>query len=248
MLIMVGYNLFPFIPTRELTYLWYVSYALFFTLLHLSINGYVAEYLWPRDTAVLPYLTPLFISVSGVFSVLFTRQILGLHTVRCLRVFPETANGNTVLPAARHVHDRCHSRPARPVHYCHARSHLQHAHRIVNLTYCGTRLLLHNFFTAYPMQIFSAAEVTLFSLALGDRLNQPREDSLNLQQVRAAMLRPATLLRRLRRSSRLHGITASTATENESVEKALPRSVNLSIPGLVGGWICKDKNHQPRYR
>ncbi|HNL10608.1 MAG TPA: 7TM diverse intracellular signaling domain-containing protein [Turneriella sp.] len=209
MLIMVGYNLFLFLSTRELTYLWYVSYVLFFTLLHLSINGYVAEYLWPRHLPVLPFLTPLFISVSGVFSVLFTRQILGL---RGLRGHMETLSGIllglfliAVLAA-----------PLAPYTVAMRAATYSTLIAILGLTYCGTRRLLqgqksarffllgwlalytgiaamllrnlgilpHNFFTAYAMQIFSAAEVTLFSLALGDRLNQLREDSLKLQQVR----------------------------------------------------------------
>lgn len=209
MLIMVGYNLFLFLSTRELTYLWYVSYVMFFTLLHLSINGYVAEYLWPRDLSVLPFLTPLFISVSGVFSVLFTRQILGLHTVRGhMEILSRLLLALFMIAVV--------AAPLAPYTIAMRAATFSTLIAILGLTYCGIRRLLqgqksarffllgwlalytgiaamllrnlgilpHNFFTAYAMQIFSAAEVTLFSLALGDRLNQLREDSLKLQQVR----------------------------------------------------------------
>lgn len=208
MFIMVGYNLFLFLSTREGAYLWYVCYAFTFTLLHLSINGYIAEYAFPRQRPLPHLLTPFFISSAGVFSVLFTRKIIGLDATtghlntlsRILAVlFAVAVLAAFVAP---------YSIAMRAATYSTLIS-------ILGLTYCGIRrlidgqrgaryfllgwlalyvgiaamllrnlgLLPHNFFTAYAMQIFSAAEVMLFSLALGDRFNQLREDSLKLKEV-----------------------------------------------------------------
>lgn len=209
MFIMVGYNFFLFLATRDRAYLWYVCYAFTFTLLHLSINGYIAEYVWPRDKPLPHLFTPLFISVSGVFSVLFTRKILALEVVRghmdllsriLFLLFASAVAAAFVAP---------YTMAMRAATYATLIS-------IAGLTYCGIRrwlqgqrsarfflmgwgalyagiaamllrnlgILSHNFFTAYAMQIFSAVEVTLFSLALGDRLNQLREDSQKLQEVK----------------------------------------------------------------
>lgn len=209
MFIMVGYNLFLFLATRDQAYLWYVCYAFTFTLLHLSINGYIAEYAFPRQQPLPPLFTPLFISVSGFFSVLFTRKIIGLDTVTGFMNHLSRALAMLFALSILTAFVAPYTIAVRTATFSTLIS-------ILGLTYCGVVRLMqgqrsaryfllgwvalytgiasmllrnlgvlpHNFFTAYAMQIFSAAEVMLFSLALGDRFNQLREDSLKLQEVR----------------------------------------------------------------
>lgn len=209
MFIMVGYNLFLFLATRDQAYLWYVCYAFSFTLLHLSINGYIAEYAFPKQRPLPPLLTPLFISVSGFFSVLFTRKIIGLDTITGFMNHLSRILTGVFLISILSAFVAPYNIAVRIATFSTLIS-------ILGLTYCGVMRLLqgqrsaryfllgwlalytgiasmllrnlgvlpHNFFTAYAMQIFSAAEVMLFSLALGDRFNQLREDSLKLQEVR----------------------------------------------------------------
>ncbi|MFO1470413.1 MAG: 7TM diverse intracellular signaling domain-containing protein [Turneriella sp.] len=209
MFIMVGYNLFLFLATRDQAYLWYVCYAFTFTLLHLSINGYIAEYAFPRQQPLPPLFTPLFISVSGFFSVLFTRKIIGLDTVtgfmnhlsRALALlFAGSILTAFVAPYTIAVRTATFTTLISifGLTYCGV-VRLMHGQRsaryfllgwgalytgIASMLLRNLGVLPHNFFTAYAMQIFSAAEVMLFSLALGDRFNQLREDSLKLQEVR----------------------------------------------------------------
>lgn len=209
MFIMVGYNLFLFMATRDQAYLSYVCYAFTFTLLHLSINGYIAEYAFPRQQPLPPLFTPLFISVSGFFSVLFTRKIIGLDTVagfmnhlsRALALlFAASILTAFVAPYTIAVRTATFSTliSILGLTYCGV-VRLMHDQRsaryfllgwgalytgIASMLLRNLGILPHNFFTAYAMQIFSAAEVMLFSLALGDRFNQLREDSLKLQEVR----------------------------------------------------------------
>ncbi len=209
MFIMVGYNLFLFLATRDRAYLWYVCYAFTFTLLHLSINGYIAEYVFPHQRPLPPLFTPLFISVSGFFSVLFTRKIIGLDNIpgfmnNLSRVFAALFTGSIIsaFVAPYNVAVRIASFTTLitilGLTYCGV-VRLMHGQRsaryfllgwgalytgIVSMVLRNLGILPHNFFTAYAMQIFSAAEVMLFSLALGDRFNQLREDSLKLQEVR----------------------------------------------------------------
>lgn len=208
MFIMVGYNLFLFLATRETSYLWYVCYALCFTMLHLSINGYIAEYAFPRQKPLPHLFTPFFISSAGFFSVLFTRKILGLDALGGYLNRLSVILALLFATAVAAAFFAPYTMAMRAATYATLIS-------ILGLTYCGIRRLMdgqrsaryfllgwlslyagisamllrnlgilpHNFFTAYAMQIFSATEVMLFSLALGDRFNQLREDSLKLKEI-----------------------------------------------------------------
>lgn len=209
MFIMVGYNLFLFLSIRDQSYFWYVCYALSFTLLHLSINGYIAEYAVPAQRPVPPFLTPLFISLSGIFSVLFTRKIIGLDQLS--GYLNHLSRGLALLFVGAII-----AAFLAPYNIAMRVATFSTLISIMGLTYCGVVRLLqgqksaryfllgwgalytgiasmllrnlgilpHTFFTAYAMQIFSAAEVMLFSLALGDRYNQLRDDSLKLKEVK----------------------------------------------------------------
>ncbi|HMP28302.1 MAG TPA: 7TM diverse intracellular signaling domain-containing protein, partial [Saprospiraceae bacterium] len=63
MLLMILYNLFIYFSTKDISYIYYVLYGTFITLLNASLSGYGFEYLWPN----LPYINK-FQDFMGVLS------------------------------------------------------------------------------------------------------------------------------------------------------------------------------------
>lgn len=70
-LAMVFYNLFLFITVRDFSYLYYVLFVFSFGALHLSLDGYLYQYLWPLergyDFRINFWLTHLTVIFAGLF-------------------------------------------------------------------------------------------------------------------------------------------------------------------------------------
>ena len=70
-LAMVFYNLFLFSTVRDFSYLYYVLFVFSFGTLHLSLDGYLYQYLWPLergyDFRVNFWLTHLTVIFAGLF-------------------------------------------------------------------------------------------------------------------------------------------------------------------------------------
>ncbi|HAS42923.1 MAG TPA: hypothetical protein DCS93_20755 [Microscillaceae bacterium] len=75
MLIMILYNLFIYLRTREVAYLYYVLYALNLTLMIAIMAGHAQEFLWPNHPEWDNYgrIPIIFI---GVFTILFANRFL----------------------------------------------------------------------------------------------------------------------------------------------------------------------------
>lgn len=81
MTVMILYNLFIYLSVRERTYLYYISYISCSTLFQTSMQGYSFEYFWPNST-IWTNLNIPFISVTTlIFASLFTRSILRTKTL-----------------------------------------------------------------------------------------------------------------------------------------------------------------------
>ncbi|WP_299463762.1 7TM diverse intracellular signaling domain-containing protein [uncultured Microscilla sp.] len=79
MIIMILYNLFIYISTRELAYLYYVCYVFSLTLLTATMAGHSQEFLWPNYPTLDEYNFLLLVLI-GYFSILFANRFL--HTKR----------------------------------------------------------------------------------------------------------------------------------------------------------------------
>lgn len=78
MVVMVFYNLFIYLSVRERSYLYYISYIATFTLFQASLQGYSFEYFWPNNTWWANVNIPFVGVLSLFFAALFARHIL--HT------------------------------------------------------------------------------------------------------------------------------------------------------------------------
>lgn len=213
LLSMAIFNLLVFMSTRDINYLWYVSYIVFFGLLQFTINGLAFEHFWPEQ----PWWNNRAISVfmaMGMISILgFSRSFLLLRDnvpwlnrtiIGIMAVFPFMALAAVVYPSYGPV-IRITTfvtsvsvlfilaggvitlyqgfRPAR--YFMIAWSLLLAGMMLYTLKTFG--LLPANFLTEYAIQIGSALEAILLSLAMAARLrsltleNQRIQEEMNLR-------------------------------------------------------------------
>ncbi len=72
------YNIYLFVLLRDRVYLYFVAYIVFFTLLQLSLHGFVRQYLLPDEALLDNYVMRILILVSAIASLLFSRRFLNL--------------------------------------------------------------------------------------------------------------------------------------------------------------------------
>lgn len=207
---MALFNLLIFLSIRDVNYLWYVSYIGFYGLLQFTINGLAFEHLWPESTWWNNRAVSFLIAM-GMFSILgFSRSFLalkqnapGLERVfrALLLFFPVMAVAALVYPTYAPVirvttfmaavsvllilvaGALCLYRRFKPARYF-----------MIAWTALLTGMMLYvfktfalipaNFITEYAIQIGSAFEVVLLSIALADRM---RHLMLENQQIQKDM-------------------------------------------------------------
>ncbi|TGN40401.1 sensor domain-containing diguanylate cyclase [Marinobacter confluentis] len=213
LLCMAVFNLLIFLSIRDTNYLWYVSYILFYGLLQFSVNGLAFEHLWPDQPWWNNRAISFFIAM-GMFSILgFARSFLQLKDnvpwlsriiVAVMTFFPFMALAAVVYPdyspvirittfvaavsvlfilAGGLITLYQGFRPAR--YFMIAWSALLAGMMMYTLKTFG--LLPANFLTEYAIQIGSAFEAILLSLAMAARLrmlmleNQKIQEDMNQQ-------------------------------------------------------------------
>ncbi len=88
MLLMILYNLFIYFSLRDVSYLYYVAYIFFMALLNASINGYAFKYFWPSSPWLNQY-EDIISSLVGITGILFASTFLNTkkHTPLYHRFF-----------------------------------------------------------------------------------------------------------------------------------------------------------------
>jgi diguanylate cyclase len=240
---MAIFNLLIFVSFRDTNYLWYVSYILSYGLLQFTLNGLAFEHLWP-DSPWWNNRAVAFLIAAGMFCVLgFSRSFLALkeNAPRLERIFvglmaffvvagagalmwPDygpVIRLNTFMAAISVgfvilAGGLCLYRRFRPARYF-----------MVAWTALLSGMLLYtlktfaivpaNFVTEFGIQIGSAFEVILLSIALADRL---RHMSMETQRIQREM------------NEKLESRVAERTSELESVNQQL--EALSSTDGLTG--------------
>ncbi len=216
MLVMILYNLFLFLFVKDRNYLHYVVYITCYLLFQLSLNGYAQLYLWPENPWWADRAVPFSIGLATFFAISFSRQFLTTREylprtdwlLRGLMVFSlgimlgSLALENNIMAPVSNIAGimlplvllpsgylilRSGYRPAR--FYVIAWSMFLLGIFVTGLMFTG--FVPRNLFTSYAMQVGSAMEVVLLSIALADRINilrrekeiAQRESTKNLQQL-----------------------------------------------------------------
>ncbi|HIJ78138.1 MAG: response regulator [Desulfobulbaceae bacterium] len=76
LLVMMIYNLFIYLGLRDTSYLYYVLFVFSYMLFQLSLNGMAFEYFWPNLIWWANSSTPLLIFIAYIFATQFARTIL----------------------------------------------------------------------------------------------------------------------------------------------------------------------------
>jgi len=77
-LIMVIYNLFLYVLLRDVSYLYYVSFAFSYMMFQACLKGYAFAYLWPESIIWNSYALPMFISLCSFFAFMLVSSFLDL--------------------------------------------------------------------------------------------------------------------------------------------------------------------------
>jgi two-component system NtrC family sensor kinase len=78
LLVMVLYNTFVFISTRDISYLYYVLYTLFIALTQTSLSGYTYRFIFPNSPVLFNMGIIVFNALGGIAFALFARSFLGI--------------------------------------------------------------------------------------------------------------------------------------------------------------------------
>ena len=217
--VMVLYNLFVFFSVREVNYLYYVFYVISMLLFLASLNGISFQYLWPNsiwwnDQSIIFMLCSVI-----VFACLFTPRFLNLSTCR-----PKLNNLFTLLTIAGFlltlasfllpynimilitlvlamigistsmiaaiVRFMDGYTPAK--YYIYGWSFMLLGGVILAANKAG--LVPRNLFTENTLQLGSAMEVVLLSLALADRLHVEKSERFEAQRQALEIQKQATEL------------------------------------------------------
>ncbi len=207
---MLAYNLILFFTIRESVYLFYVLFVIFNFLFQLDLTGVAFKYLWPNNVVWANRSLPFFILISYSFGTIFTRQIINsrqyapildrilsvltvvslLFSGLCLVIpYDISIKAATLLAMTVVIHILagflCLFRGYRPArYYALAWSISMAGAAIYALKSFG--ILPNNFLTVWGIQIGSAWEVILLSMALSDRLAllQKEKDLIQTEYTR----------------------------------------------------------------
>ncbi|MCB1646981.1 MAG: hypothetical protein KDI36_16090, partial [Pseudomonadales bacterium] len=218
MLVMALYNLFLFMSVRHLSYFYYTCTVVACALLIATLEGYGFQYLWPDWPEINQFFVPMILSMLGLFSVLFTVNILDVsHYSRLMSRF---SMGIATTFAAIAV-----TSPFVEYHLATMATMVVGVISCVTMMANGINTLLSGnkvarfyllawsallisfivlafnkfgwlntgFLAEYSVQVGSLAEVLLFSFALADRINQERNDRMKAQSLAIEQERIATL-------------------------------------------------------
>ena len=200
-LVMVLYNLFLFFSTRESSYFYYVLYMVFVGITQAQLQGYTFRFLWPNTPVINNYAAFLVPFFNGLAALEFIRNFLNLKSVSrrfnrgiflfeglyCISLVlgvmgmfrgAQVAVQLTAFCTAFYVLGICSFLAAKQIHGAKtlliAWSIFLCSVSVFVLRNVG--ILPYNYLTFYALQIGSAVEAVLLSLALADRINTYRRN------------------------------------------------------------------------
>ncbi len=200
-LVMILYNLFLFLSARDLGYLLYVFFLIAVGLMNLSLNGYLPQYFTGNMVRLTNTAPPLFTEFSIATGILFSYFFLEIRrAMRFFRVAFAVVFLTAVVAICAHafipykiaiVASNLISLLGLPLMiiggvYSLLRGYKPARFYLLSWTLLlmgGAVFSLRNFgwfpdgaLAQYGLQIGSAAEMILLSLALGDRLRQLKDE------------------------------------------------------------------------
>ncbi|MCB0700816.1 MAG: sensor histidine kinase [Chitinophagaceae bacterium] len=220
-LVMFLYNIFVYISTRDKSYVYYVIHTLVVGITQATLTGFTYKYLWPNAPGFADYsffLPTCLVSIVGIeFLIIFLRikiharrmfwvlkgfqaiyvvfiitSFLGLNEMTYVAMLPTQGTiAFIILGISIYLYRKGLSEAK---YYLIGWSSLMAAIVIYALKDAG--VMPFNNFTSYSLLFGSAAEVTLLSFALADRINIYKKEKEESQtQALAALEENARIIR-----------------------------------------------------
>jgi two-component system NtrC family sensor kinase len=212
--VMMLYNAFVFLSTKDISYLYYVSYTLFIGLTQTTLSGYTYRFLFPHSPDVFNNCIIIFPALAGISLMMFSRNFLEIkqrmptmgHIFNAVIVMYLIAigirlSGYTLIAyRAIDISALCLSlsiyvavivlsiRGFRPARFF-ALAWTIFLAGLVLFVLRNLGVLQYNNFTNYTMQVGTAIEVTLLSLALADRINVFKAEKERSQEEKMVALK-----------------------------------------------------------
>ena len=262
--VMLLYNLFVFFSVKDRSYLYYVFYLVFIVLTQMTIEGYTYKYLWPNSAFIEKHALAFLSSGAGIVLALFVQSILQtkqfslrIHNLLnliiilfCLaigvQVFVSIQVSFIVMQnimlvgsiftiyAAVAVY-RKGQKSAR--FFLYAWSALIAGSVIFILKDFG--VLPYNNFTKNIMQVASALEAVLLSIALSDRINIYKEERLSAIQEKEAILSNQNIILEQQVKERTSELN-ETLVELKETQVQLVQSEKMSSLGQLTAGIAHE--------
>jgi signal transduction histidine kinase len=269
--IMLLYNLFVYFSVKDRSYFYYVLYLAFIVLTQMTIEGYTYKYLWPNSAFIEKHALAFLSSGAGIVLALFVQSILQtrkfslkIHNLLNLIIvlfslailvqvfisiqvsFIVMQNvmlvGSIFTIYAAVVVYRKGQKSAR--FFLYAWSALIAGSVIFILKDFG--VLPFNNFTKNIMQIASALEAVLLSIALSDRINTYREERLTAIQEKEAILSNQNVILEQQVKERTSELN-ETLLELKETQVQLVQSEKMSSLGQLTAGIAHEINNPMNY-
>ncbi|MBN2079909.1 MAG: ATP-binding protein [Spirochaetes bacterium] len=205
-LVMIVYNLFIFVFIRDRSYLLYVIYICSYGLVQLAYNGMAYKYLWPSlpawHTISLPFLIGMAIfwmaifsrsflhardysrtangsllAITGVGVAIMTFSVFGNYLIAITSAMVLMIAASFVILFSATT---CMKRGYRPARFF-LTAWIMFLAGMLLIAMNKLNIVPSLFLTEYAIQIGSALEVTLISVALADRINMINQEKKDAQ-------------------------------------------------------------------
>lgn len=254
---MAIYNGFIYATVREPSYLWYVLFIVMFGIMQFGVSGLAQQHLWP-DLSWAHRLLPVTGLLAALLAVQFTETFLGWTS--SARVTPKRvfmALGALALLICLFGSYRIGMQITLPISIMVSVYAISAGVRSLRSGYQPARfylfawgflfagvityllrmygLLPSNLFTDYSIQVGSAAEMLLLSLALGDRLRLVKDEKEALREE---------LVERLRTESvRLEEDVRQRTRELVNAQRELVMRERMASVGTLSAGVSHEINN-----
>lgn len=252
LIVMFLYNLFLFFATKDRSYVYYVFYILFLALAQTTFTGYEYRFIWPSHPEFNKYavvVTSILSSTGGLlFSMHFLRTsqyaprvhrwlqflvlIYMVGLVSCflsnLNISYTILNFNgllgviSVLSTSFYMAKK-NFRPA----YFYLTAWLFFLITFIILILRNLAVLPYNNFTTYIIYVGSAMEIALLSIALADKINVLRAESLKRLQANEKLIRDQNVVLEQKVKERTEALESSNTNLSTALQDLQDTQIQL---------------------
>lgn len=272
--VMMLYNAFVFVSTKDISYLYYVSYTLFIGLTQTTLSGYTYRFLFPNTPEVFNHCIIIFPALAGISLMMFSSRFLEIkqrmpvmgHIFNVVIVFYLVAigirlSGNALIAyRAIDISALCLSlsiyvavirlsiKGFRPARFFLLAWTIFLA-GLVLFVMRNLGVLPYNNFTNYTMQVGTAIEVTLLSLALADRINvfkaekeRSQEEKMDALRENERIIREQNVMLEQKVEERTHELNQSLI-DLKQAQSQLVESEKMASLGQLTAGIAHEINN-----